>query len=113
MKPRIARDERVRRLHRLHDEVRAHEPLAVTLRRLCRAVSELLPADVVSVYLRERSRSDQDMLVMRANIGFTRVAVGNVRLQVGEGITGLAAQTGEVVTHRWGPRALRTGRRAS
>ncbi len=97
MKARVQGDERVQRLHRLHDEGRAFEPLRVVLHRLCREVAALLPADVVSVYLRERSAADEDLLVMRANVGFTRVAVGNVQLAVGEGITGAAAQTGEVV----------------
>ena len=97
MKARIQGDERVQRLHRLHDEGRVFEPLRVVLHRLCGEVAALLPADVVSVYLRERSATDEDLLVMRANVGFTRVAVGNVQLAVGEGITGLAAELGEVV----------------
>lgn len=97
MKARVQGDERVRRLHRLHDEGRAFEPLRVVLHRLCREVAALLPADVVSVYLRERSAADEDLLVMRANVGFTRVAVGNVQLAVGEGITGAAAELGEVL----------------
>lgn len=97
MKARIQGDERVQRLHRLHDEGRAFDPLRVVLHRLCGEVAALLPADVVSVYLRERSAADEDLLVMRANVGFTRVAVGNVQLAVGEGITGVAAELGEVV----------------
>ena len=97
MKPRLDGDERVQRFHRLHDEGRVYEPLGVVLQRLCSELAAILPADVVSVYLREQSAADEDLLVMRANYGFTRVAVGNVQLRVGEGITGTAAELGRVV----------------
>jgi len=97
VKPRLDGDERVQRFHRLHDEGRVYEPLGVVLQRLCSELAAILPADVVSVYLREQSAADEDLLVMRANYGFTRVAVGNVQLRVGEGITGTAAELGRVV----------------
>ncbi len=51
-------------------------------------IVELLEADVCSLYLVE-GRSE---LVMRANVGFSSDAIGQVRLRVGEGITGEAVE---------------------
>lgn len=62
-------------------------PLPQVLQSVCREVSALLPADIVSVYLREELE-----LIMRANVGFPDEAIGNVALSVGEGITGFAAE---------------------
>lgn len=66
------------------------------LRRLCRRIARTLPAEVVSIYLREDDPLG-DVMIMRANHGFRQVAVGNVCLRVGEGITGLAAEVGKPV----------------
>jgi phosphotransferase system, enzyme I, PtsP len=45
-------------------------------------------APVVSIYVLE----DDDSLVLRGNVGFPDAALGNVRLKVGEGLTGFAAE---------------------
>jgi phosphotransferase system enzyme I (PtsP) len=54
-----------------------------------RRVAEMLTADVCSLYLLE---GDQSELVMRGNVGFAAGAIGQVRLRVGEGITGEAVE---------------------
>lgn len=66
-------------------------PLPMVLHALCREIAAALPADVVSVYLREND-DEGDVLVMRANVGFPEVAVGTVCLAIGEGMTGFAAE---------------------
>jgi len=65
-------------------------PLPVVLEQLCARIAEAAPAPVVSIYLLEREL-DTDVLVLRANVGLTKGSVGNVKLAVGEGVTGFAA----------------------
>jgi phosphotransferase system enzyme I (PtsP) len=71
----------------------ASEPgsLPKVLQRMCRQVATIAHADVVSVYVREQS-NEGEALVLRANVGFPESAVGNVKLALGEGITGTAAE---------------------
>lgn len=69
----------------------APRPLPRVLGKLCSEIASLLPADVVSVYLREAD-AHGPLLVMRANIGLGEGAVGNIQLRPGEGITGFAAE---------------------
>ncbi|HEV7958072.1 MAG TPA: GAF domain-containing protein, partial [Acidimicrobiales bacterium] len=63
-------------------------PVLTLLDEAPRRIVELLEADVCSLYLME-SRSE---LVMRGNVGFSSEAIGQVRLRVGEGITGEAVE---------------------
>ena len=84
-------DPLVGRLFGLASGATEERPLPRLLRDLCALAAEVLPADVVSVYLREDD-DEGDVLVMRANVGFPELAIGNVCLAIGEGITGLAAQ---------------------
>ncbi|MFW6050151.1 MAG: GAF domain-containing protein [Myxococcota bacterium] len=71
----------------------AAEPgaLGQVLERLCVEVRSILSSPVVSIYVREPSSSG-DVLVMRANVGLPGAAVNRVRLTLGEGITGFAAE---------------------
>src|SRR6476620_7801617 len=69
----------------------AARPLPVVLEQLVRRIAEAAPAPVVSVYVREHE-ADDDVLVLRANIGLARSAVDQVRLALGEGVTGFAAE---------------------
>lgn len=80
-------DPRLNRIFELTRRATEPWPLPRVLERLTQEVSELLPADIVSVYLREEME-----LIMRANVGFPQAAIGNVALSVGEGITGFAAE---------------------
>ncbi|MGB0678650.1 MAG: GAF domain-containing protein [Polyangiales bacterium] len=82
---------RVQAVHRLTQLAAEDWPLPTLLHRLCGGLAALWPADIVSVYLREREEGE-DFLVMRANHGFPKGAIGNVFLRVGEGITGFAAE---------------------
>lgn len=64
-------------------------PLLKLLDETPRRVAELLDAEVCSLYVLEGDKSE---LVMRANVGFTNRAIGQVRLRVGQGITGEAIE---------------------
>ncbi len=63
-------------------------PLLSLLDEAPRRIATILRADVCSLYLLEGEGS----LVMRGNVGFTRSALGYVRLAVGEGLTGEAVE---------------------
>ena len=80
-------DPRLNRIFQLTRRATEPWPLPRVLKRLCEEVAALLPADIVSVYLREELE-----LIMRANVGFPEEAIGNVALSIGEGITGFAAE---------------------
>ncbi len=84
-------DFRIDGILRLIEEARRPGPLPQVLKIMCEQVAVIAHADVVSVYVREASK-DGDWLVMRANVGFPQSALGNVRLRLGEGITGTAAE---------------------
>jgi phosphotransferase system enzyme I (PtsP) len=62
-------------------------PLSTSLDELPKKIATILSVDVCSIYLLEG-----EDLVMRGNVGFHSSALGEVRMQVGEGITGLAVE---------------------
>jgi phosphotransferase system enzyme I (PtsP) len=64
-------------------------PLVSLLDEVPRRVASILETDVCSLYLVE---GDKSALVMRGNVGFSNAAIGQVRLRVGEGITGEAVE---------------------
>jgi phosphotransferase system enzyme I (PtsP) len=64
-------------------------PLLRLLDEAPRRVATLFETDVCSLYLLEGDKSE---LVMRGNVGFGTQAIGQVRLRVGEGITGEAVE---------------------
>jgi phosphotransferase system enzyme I (PtsP) len=82
---------RVDGMVRLVELATSGEPLHETLQAMCKELSLIGHADVVSVYLRERDEGG-DRLVLRANVGFPDSAVGRVVLAPGEGIVGTAAE---------------------
>jgi phosphotransferase system, enzyme I, PtsP len=63
-------------------------PLVTLLDEAPRRMSIVLGADVCSLYLLE----GENKLVMRGTVGFAHSALGQVRLSVGEGITGQAVE---------------------
>src|SRR5580704_3053782 len=64
-------------------------PLLTLLDEDPRRIVALLDAEVCSLYFLE---GDKRELVMRGNVGFSNAAIGQVRLRVGEGITGEAVE---------------------
>ncbi len=63
-------------------------PLVTLLDEAPRRIALVVNAEVCSVYLME----GEGELVMRGNVGFAHGAIGQVRLAVGEGITGEAVE---------------------
>jgi phosphotransferase system enzyme I (PtsP) len=61
--------------------------LTVGLDEIPRRLAALFPCDVCSIYLLEGEE-----LVMRGNVGFPADALGEVRLAIGQGITGMAVE---------------------
>jgi phosphotransferase system, enzyme I, PtsP len=64
-------------------------PLVTLLDEAPRRILAIFEADVCSLYLLEGEGNE---LVMRGNVGFGRDALGQVRLNIGEGITGEAVE---------------------
>lgn len=84
-------DLRIDGILRLIEAASESGPLSKVLQRLCEHAATIAHADVVSVYVREQSDAG-DFLVLRANVGFPTAMIGQVRLSMGEGITGTAAE---------------------
>ncbi len=59
-------------------------PLVSLLDEAPRRIAQILHADVCSIYLLE----GEGELVMRGNVGFSRQAIGQIRLAIGEGMVG-------------------------
>src|SRR4051812_9737844 len=75
-------------------------PLVTLLDEAPRRIAAIFAADVCSLYLVE---GDGHELVMRGNIGFSPAAIGQVRLHIGEGMTGEAVEYLRPVTSDHAP----------
>lgn len=64
-------------------------PLVTLLDEAPRRIARIVSADVCSLYLVE---GDGNELVMRGNVGFPPSAIGQVRMHIGEGMTGEAVE---------------------
>ncbi len=84
-------DRRIDGILALIEESSRIAPLPEVLQRMCEQVATIAHAEVVSVYVREVEQG-RTVFVMRANVGFPKEMVGNVKLELGEGITGFAAE---------------------
>src|SRR2546428_2168098 len=74
----------------------AHDVQA-TLQAISRTTANVMHMDSCSIYLLDKS---QQSLTLKASTGLARAAVDHARLELGEGITGYAAQHGEPVAVR-------------
>ena len=75
-------------------------PLVTLLDEAPRRIAEIFEADVCSLYLVE---GDGHELVMRGNVGFSPGAIGQIRLHIGEGMTGEAVEYLRPVTSGHAP----------
>ncbi len=76
----------------LADEASRAAPIADVLRVLCARIAAMLSVEVCSIYLREAQSSGGDALVLGATFGYPEAAVGQVRMRIGEGLTGFAVE---------------------
>src|SRR5262249_33042356 len=74
----------------LAEEACKPAPLGDVLASLCAKIARVLSVDVCSIYLREVGGNSD--LVLRATCGYSASAVGNVRMRVGEGLTGFCVE---------------------
>ncbi|MFA6472646.1 MAG: GAF domain-containing protein, partial [Candidatus Latescibacterota bacterium] len=74
-------------------------PLVVEerLELLARIIGEYLAVDDVVIFLKE---SETDTLVLRTSVGLDPIAIGNVRIPIGQGVTGMVAQTRKYLTSK-------------
>src|SRR3989339_546117 len=74
-------------------------PLVVEerLELLARIIAEYLSVDDVVIFLKE---PDKDELVLRISIGLDPIAIGKVRIPIGQGLTGRGAETRKFLTTR-------------
>jgi len=74
-------------------------PLVVgeRLELLARIIAEYLSVDDVAIFLKE---SDSETLVLRTTVGLDPIAVGNLRVPIGKGITGTVAKTRTCIATR-------------
>ncbi|MDP2982921.1 MAG: sigma 54-interacting transcriptional regulator [Candidatus Latescibacter sp.] len=77
----------------------ANAPLVVEerLELLARIIGEYLSVDDVLIFLKE---PETDTLVLRISIGLDPIAIGNVRISIGQGITGMVAKTRKYLTSK-------------
>jgi phosphotransferase system enzyme I (PtsP) len=90
----VAQSQRVEAALRFAAGATPAGTLSANLSFLCRELSQLANAPIASVYVIE----GRDDLVLRGNHGFPAEALGEVRLKVGQGITGTAVETMRPVT---------------
>src|SRR5512147_1996619 len=81
-------------LRRIVQEVNAAHNLDDALSLIVERVKSALHADVCSVYMTDHSRGEH---VLMATDGLPPQVVGQVRLKLGQGLTGLAASRAEPV----------------
>src|SRR5262245_14705489 len=81
-------------LQRVSNAANSALHLNETLKLTVETVAEVMQADVCSIYLYEPT---EDVLILRATRGLNPNAVNTVRVRIGEGITGWAAQAGQPV----------------
>ncbi|MBT4485039.1 MAG: sigma 54-interacting transcriptional regulator [Candidatus Latescibacteria bacterium] len=74
-------------------------PLVVEerLELLARIIADYLSVDDVAIFLKE---TDADELVLRASVGLGPIAVGNLRVPIGQGVTGTVAKTRKYIATR-------------
>ncbi|HYS10001.1 MAG TPA: GAF domain-containing protein [Myxococcales bacterium] len=85
----VERSERVEAALRFAAGASAASSLSAGLCYLCEQLAGMTGSPVASVYVLEPDHE----LVLRGNHGFTREAIGEVRMKVGQGITGTCVET--------------------
>jgi len=67
------------------------------LELLAKIIADYMKVDDVAIFLKEQ---DSDTLVLRTSVGLDPLAVGNLRIPIGKGITGLVAKTKKYIATR-------------
>lgn len=89
-----ARMSELAALHKVISAANSSLDLDATLHLVVRNVAEVMQVDVCELYLFE---PDRDTLLLGASVGLNPEAEGRLRIPLGEGVTGWAAQQGRPV----------------
>ncbi|GAB4109387.1 MAG: GAF domain-containing protein [Roseiflexaceae bacterium] len=84
-------------LHRVISAANSTLDLETSMQQVVETVAEVIAVEACSVYLYDRASDD---LTLRATFGLNRDAIGQVRLPMGQGITGAAAREGRPISIR-------------
>jgi len=93
----LARAAELDGLHRIISAANSTLDLDTSLQTVVETVAQVVGVEVCSIYLYDKHR---DELVLRATRGLNKAAVGQVVAQLGQGVTGWAAQLGHPVSVR-------------
>lgn len=90
----VRRMAELRGLHRVISAANSTLDLDTSMQTVVETVAEVMGVEVCSVYLFDKNSFD---LTLRATKGLNTAAVGQVRVSIGEGVTGWAAKEGKPV----------------
>lgn len=90
--------EELEALHKVNSAVNSSLDLDSVLNLTVQAVAEVMNVDVCAVYVFDKEQEDQESMVLRAAKGLNPRLIGNVRVQVGEGVTGASAKEGKPIS---------------
>lgn len=82
-------------LHRVISAANSTLDLDTSMQLVVETVAEVIGVEACSVYLYDKNN---DELTLRATRGLNTAAVGQVRTQLGEGVTGVAAREGKPIS---------------
>ncbi len=85
-------------LHKVNSAVNSSLDLDSVLNLTVQAVAEVMNVDVCAVYVFDREQENQESMILRAARGLNQKAIGNVRVHVGEGVTGASAKEGKPIS---------------
>ena len=85
-------------LHKVNSAVNSSLDLDSVLNLTVQAVAEVMNVDVCAVYVFDKEQENQESMVLRAAKGLNQRAIGTVRVQVGEGVTGASAREGKPIS---------------
>ncbi len=85
-------------LYKVNSAVNSSLDLDSVLNLTVQAVAEVMNADVCAIYVFDKEQHDQESMVLRAAKGLNQRSIGNVWVQVGEGVTGASAKEGKPIS---------------
>lgn len=93
----VRRMAELKGLHRIISAANSTLDLDTSMQLVVETVAEVIGVEVCSVYLYDKNTDD---LTLRATHGLNNAVVGQVRVRIGEGITGWAAREGRPIAVR-------------
>ena len=90
----VRRMAELRGLHRVISAANSTLDLDTSMQTVVEVVAEVMGVEVCSVYLFDKNSYD---LTLRATKGLNNAAIGQIRVVIGEGVTGWAAKEGKPV----------------